>query len=104
MSESRLMREYEAATELHSVAGVIEGLEPQPTRTDRAGHGVSFTLRSNAHSRARRNEWSSADLRRLRELAELGTPLDAIATTLRRTTSAIRNKAGMHGISLRLPR
>lgn len=101
MSESRLLRVYEIS---HSVAGAMESLEQQPTRTDRAGHGVSFSVRSNAHARARRNEWSSADLRRLRELAALGTPLDTIATALRRTTSAIRNKAGMHGISLRLPR
>jgi hypothetical protein len=51
-----------------------------------------------------RNEWSSEDLRRLRELAATGTPLNAIAAALRRTSSAVRNKAGMHGISLRLPR
>nr|WP_298728296.1 hypothetical protein [uncultured Steroidobacter sp.] len=51
--------------------------------------------------RSRRNDWSSEDLRRLRELAATGTPLDAIAAALRRTTSAVRNKAGMQGISLR---
>ncbi len=54
--------------------------------------------------RNRRNDWSIEDLRRLRELAATGTPLQAIATTLRRSTSAIRNKAGMQGISLRMPR
>ncbi|MFC4307902.1 hypothetical protein ACFPN2_02305 [Steroidobacter flavus] len=54
--------------------------------------------------RSRRNEWSSDDLHRLRELAATGTPLNAIAAALRRTTSAVRNKAGMQGISLRLPR
>jgi hypothetical protein len=54
--------------------------------------------------RSGRNEWSTEDLRRLRDLAATGTPLNAIAATLRRTTSAVRNKAGMHGISLRLPR
>jgi hypothetical protein len=53
---------------------------------------------------SRGNEWSSEDLRRLRELAAAGTAPEAIATTLRRTASAIRNKAGMHGISLRGPR
>jgi hypothetical protein len=100
MSESRLLREYE----MHAVAGAMESLEQQPSRIDHAGHGASFTVRSNSHGRAKRNEWSSADLRRLRELASLGTPLDAIASALRRTTSAIRNKAGMHGISLRPPR
>jgi hypothetical protein len=54
--------------------------------------------------RGGRNEWSTEDLHRLRELAATGTPLDAIAATLRRTASAVRNKAGMHGISLRPPR
>ena len=53
---------------------------------------------------SRGNQWSAEDLRRLRELAAAGTTPEAIATTLRRTTSAIRNKAGMHGISLRGPR
>ena len=55
-------------------------------------------------SRSRRNEWSSEDLRTLRELASNGVPLTAIASVLRRTTSAVRNKAGMQGISLRLRR
>jgi hypothetical protein len=54
--------------------------------------------------RSRRNEWSTEDLRRLRELAATGTPLNAIAATLRRTASAVRNKAGMQGISIRLAR
>jgi hypothetical protein len=45
--------------------------------------------------------WSTADIRRLRELAEQGMPVPTIAATLRRSESAIRNKAGMHGISLR---
>lgn len=53
---------------------------------------------------SRRNDWSTEDLRRLRELAATGLPLNAIAAALGRTSSAIRNKAGMHGISLRLPR
>jgi hypothetical protein len=35
-------------------------------------------------------------------LAASGTPLNAIAAALRRTPSAIKNKAGMQGISLRL--
>lgn len=52
----------------------------------------------------RGNEWSSEDLRRLRELAADGTAPEMIAATLRRTESAIRNKAGMHGISLRARR
>jgi hypothetical protein len=46
------------------------------------------------------NPWSTDDIRRLREFAEQGLPLNLISTTLRRSESAIRNKAGMHGISL----
>lgn len=45
--------------------------------------------------------WSNADIRRLREMAEQGMPLQAIAVALRRSESAIRNKAGLHGIALR---
>ena len=78
-------------------------------QTDAAELGDSHlpSLRSGARrfesfGRAGRcKEWSSEELRQLRELAEAGTSLDAISVTLRRTASAIRNKAGMHGISLR---
>lgn len=64
---------------------------------DRHGNpGLTFQRRA--------NQWSSQDLRRLRELAETGTTPDIIAVTLRRTESAIRNKAGMHGISLKVKR
>jgi len=41
------------------------------------------------------------EVRRLRELAEAGVPIDLIAATLRRTRSAIKNKAGFHSIRLR---
>ena len=54
--------------------------------------------------RSRRSDWSTEDLGRLRELAATGMPLNAIAAALRRTASAVRNKAGMHGISLRMTR
>ena len=47
------------------------------------------------------NHWSTADIRRLRELAAHGLSVPAIAAQLRRSASAIRNKAGQHGISLR---
>ena len=47
------------------------------------------------------NLWSTQEVRRLRELAEAGVPIDLIATTLRRTPSAIKNKAGFHAIPLR---
>src|SRR5690349_16784776 len=53
------------------------------------------------HRRGRSaNAWSAEELRRLRELAKRGTPLQLMARLLRRTESAIKNKAGMHGISL----
>ncbi|WP_129778448.1 hypothetical protein [Peristeroidobacter soli] len=45
--------------------------------------------------------WKSEDLRELRQLAQEGVAPADIALRLRRTESAIRNKAGLHGISLR---
>ena len=45
--------------------------------------------------------WSSDELQQLRELAGACVLLDVIAAKLRRTRSAIRNKAAIHGISLR---
>ncbi|HEY5756810.1 MAG TPA: hypothetical protein VIU34_13355 [Steroidobacter sp.] len=50
------------------------------------------------------NTWSTEDIRQLRQLAVAGASLDTISVTLRRTRSAIRNKATMHGISLKLCR
>ena len=48
--------------------------------------------------------WSKDELQLLRTLAQTGTSIDVIAKTLKRSASAIRNKAGMHGISLAGPR
>ena len=48
----------------------------------------------------RKNAWTSEALRRLRELAALGTRVSDIASALGRSESAIRNKAGLHGIPL----
>jgi len=48
----------------------------------------------------RRNAWTSDALRRLRELAALGVSVGDIAAALGRSESAIRNKAGLQGISL----
>jgi hypothetical protein len=45
--------------------------------------------------------WSAAEIRQLKHLAQQGLPLKDIARHLRRTESALRNKAVMHGISLR---
>lgn len=47
------------------------------------------------------NTWSIEEVRQLRQLAGAGASLDTICVTLRRTRSAIRNKATMHGISLK---
>ena len=44
--------------------------------------------------------WSSAELKQLRELTDAGTPVEIIATRLKRSVSAVRNKACMHGFSL----
>lgn len=48
----------------------------------------------------RRNPWTLDAVRRLRELAALGASVSDIASALGRSESAIRNKAGLHGISL----
>jgi hypothetical protein len=45
--------------------------------------------------------WSLQEVRRLRELAQAGVPLESIAEMLGRSSAAIRNKAGFHAISLR---
>jgi hypothetical protein len=45
--------------------------------------------------------WSSLELRQLRELADAGIGVELIAARLKRTVSAVRNKAGMHGVSLK---
>ena len=50
---------------------------------------------------ARVNGWSTAQIRLLRDLASQGASVSEIAKQLRRSESAIRNKAGMHGISVR---
>lgn len=47
--------------------------------------------------------WSAHDLLELRKLAMQGIALEAIAAQLRRTISSVRNKAAVHGISLRRP-
>lgn len=44
--------------------------------------------------------WSSAELKQLRELTDAGIGVEIIAARLKRTVSAVRNKAGMHGFPL----
>lgn len=59
-----------------------------------------FTLPTFSRRQNKPHAWSREDVSRLRELAESGAPVSLISTALRRSESAIRNKAGMHGISL----
>ncbi|WP_161811870.1 hypothetical protein [Steroidobacter agaridevorans] len=59
-------------------------------------------LPSRNHTRFKSaNLWSSEELGLLRSLASRGVPVSSIASTLRRSESSIKNKAGMHGIPLR---
>ena len=51
-------------------------------------------------SRTSAKAWSSEEIATLRQLADAGESIRIIALHLRRTESAVRNKAGMHGISL----
>jgi hypothetical protein len=50
------------------------------------------------------NSWATEDIRALKTLAQTGLSIGAIAAALHRSESAIRNKAGMHGISLQRTR
>jgi hypothetical protein len=59
---------------------------------------ASFSLRDVKAS------WSSDDVRMLRELSQQDLTIDAIAKLLRRSESAVRNKATMHGIPMRRSR
>lgn len=47
--------------------------------------------------------WASAELKQLRELSDAGIGVEIIAARLKRSVSAVRNKAGMHGFSLAAP-
>jgi hypothetical protein len=63
---------------------------------------VFSAFRSSRHGRPvrHRKPWTADAVRRLRELAAGGAPVSAIASALGRSESAIRNKAGLHGISV----
>ena len=58
-------------------------------------------LKARLRTSPQTNLWSREALRELRKLAELGLPVELIAAKLGRTPSAIRNKAGLQGISLK---
>lgn len=49
---------------------------------------------------AANNSWSIEEVRKLRDHAQSGRSVREIARELNRTESSVRNKAGMHGISL----
>lgn len=44
--------------------------------------------------------WFPEELKKLKAMAAAGCSVEAISSALKRTPSAVRNKAGMHGISL----
>ncbi|WP_129778357.1 hypothetical protein [Peristeroidobacter soli] len=46
------------------------------------------------------NAWSREEIGKLRELAGSGTSLRSMSRILKRSESALKNKAGLHGISL----
>jgi hypothetical protein len=58
---------------------------------------MSYILRKSLPT----NAWSVDEIRQLRQLVVAGASLESICVTLRRTRSAIKNKATMHGISLK---
>lgn len=70
--------------------------KPTTGNTGRAGAPVFLPRASTS--------WSPQDIQCLRHLAEQGLSVEILAARLRRTPSAIRNKAAMHGISLRMGR
>lgn len=59
-----------------------------------------LVLPAGRKSSAYANAWTLADIRLLRELAQQGLTLGSIARRLRRSESAVRNKATMHGVSV----
>jgi hypothetical protein len=89
----------ETALQMQTATAAIETRGQSPRGSDRLARSGHVSLRYSR--RRRRNEWSPEELRLLRELAVMGTPLNVIAAALRRTASSVRNKAGMQGISLR---
>jgi hypothetical protein len=53
------------------------------------------------HSPCAAKMWSPAELKQLRELTDAGIGVEIIAVKLKRSVSAVRNKAGMHGFSVK---
>jgi len=63
---------------------------------------VAFVERPNSRfsRRSTSREWSTIEIRALRELADAGVSMQAIAAKLHRSVSAVKNKASFHGISV----
>lgn len=53
------------------------------------------------YKRNNREPWTTADIRMLKELAKGNTPTGVMSLKMGRTPAAIRNKAGLEGISLK---
>ena len=75
-------------------------MSERPQHALLGGMATTSAYRGRSAGRASRT-WSREEIRQLRELADAGIPTHIIAARLRRTVSAIRNKAGIHGISVR---
>lgn len=56
---------------------------------------------SPSYKRRSRQPWSTADVRKLRQLAKGNTPTGVMSIKLQRPITAIRSKAHREGISLR---
>lgn len=71
------------------------------TRIQRASYSLQPVIRLQSSTPSVNAPWSINEVRRLRELAAQHVSLEMVAHALRRTPSAIRNKATLHGISIR---
>lgn len=68
-------------------------------KTFRAEYADRFDYKVRTR-RSTSRAWSTTEIRTLRELANAGASMQAIAAQLHRTVSAVRNKASFHGISV----
>lgn len=73
---------------------------PQPLEKTQSSSFVYPSARKHRAPSSLSRPWSIAEIRTLRQLAEAGASMQAIAAKLHRTASAVRNKASFHGISV----
>jgi hypothetical protein len=79
-------------------------LMPKSAAWKRPGSPIGRKGPRKAHPRYKRNlnkNWSSGDVRTLRQLARANTPTRVIGLKLGRTEVSVRGKAQREGISLR---